>query len=74
MKPGDMIYTLTDGFPDQFGGPKGKKFMYRPLKELLISISGKPVDEQKALLADQLEAWKGSLEQVDDICLIGIRI
>ena len=74
VKPGDMIYTLTDGFPDQFGGPKGKKFMYRPLKELLVSISDKPVDEQKSLLLDRLEAWKGPLEQVDDICLIGIRI
>lgn len=74
VKQGDMIYTLTDGFPDQFGGPKGKKFMYRPLKELLISISQKPVDEQKSLLLSQLEAWKGLLDQVDDICIIGIRI
>lgn len=74
VKKGDMIYTLTDGFPDQFGGPKGKKFMYKPLKELLISISGKPVDEQKTLLLNQLETWKGLLDQVDDICIIGIRI
>lgn len=74
VKKGDMIYTLTDGFPDQFGGPKGKKFMYKPLKELLISISQKPVDEQKTLLANQLEAWKGLLDQVDDICIIGIRV
>lgn len=74
VKPGDMIYTLTDGFPDQFGGPKGKKFMYRPLKELLTGISRKPLEEQKNLLLNQLEAWKGVLDQVDDICIIGIRI
>ncbi|MCW3072601.1 MAG: Response regulator containing a CheY-like receiver domain and a domain protein [Bacteroidetes bacterium] len=71
---GDIVYTLTDGMPDQFGGPKGKKFMYRQLKELLVSISHLKMNEQKDILHKALNDWKGDLEQVDDICLIGVRI
>lgn len=74
LQPGDMIYTLTDGMPDQFGGPKGKKFMYKPLKELLISISHLPVNEQKEKLASALKEWKGALEQIDDVCIVGVRV
>ncbi len=74
MQKGDVIYTLTDGFPDQFGGPKGKKFMYKQLKELLILISQQPLETQKQLLLGTLTAWKGDMQQVDDICLIGIRV
>ncbi|MEO6303673.1 MAG: tetratricopeptide repeat protein [Bacteroidia bacterium] len=70
----DMIYALTDGMPDQFGGPKGKKFMYKQLKDLLITISILPVGEQKQALQIALNNWKGDYEQVDDICLIGIRV
>jgi serine phosphatase RsbU (regulator of sigma subunit) len=70
----DMIYTLTDGFPDQFGGPKGKKFMYKQLKETLVSISDKPLAEQKQTLDAILKDWMGDTEQVDDITIIGIRI
>ena len=69
-----MIYTLTDGFPDQFGGPKGKKFMYKKLKEFLINISQLPMKEQKEQLEIAFNNWKGDLEQVDDVCLIGIRV
>jgi serine phosphatase RsbU (regulator of sigma subunit)/ligand-binding sensor domain-containing protein len=71
---GDVVYTLTDGMPDQFGGPKGKKFMYKQLKELLISISDKEMKEQKEILSSKLNVWKGELEQIDDICLVGVRI
>ena len=74
LQNGDLIYTLTDGFPDQFGGPKGKKFMYKKLKEFLINISQLPMKEQKEQLEIAFNNWKGDLEQVDDVCLIGIRV
>lgn len=71
---GDVIYTLTDGMPDQFGGPKGKKFMYKALKEFLSGVSDKSMAEQKQLLQALLSDWMGSNEQVDDITIIGIRV
>jgi serine phosphatase RsbU (regulator of sigma subunit) len=74
LLPEDMVYALTDGYPDQFGGPKGKKFMYKQLKDLLINISTKPINEQKEILSKCLLDWKGSAEQVDDITIIGFRI
>ncbi|MBL7913038.1 MAG: tetratricopeptide repeat protein [Bacteroidia bacterium] len=74
LQKNDVVYTLTDGLPDQFGGPKGKKFMYKRLKELLISITHLPMVEQKEQLAMALNEWKGDLEQVDDVCVIGVRI
>lgn len=74
LQKGDVIYTLTDGFPDQFGGAKGKKFMYKQLKETLISISSLPLPEQHAFLNSTLKAWMGANAQVDDITLIGIKI
>ena len=74
LQSGDMVYTLTDGFPDQFGGPKGKKFKYKQLGELLISISHESMEKQKQILTDTLNKWKGDLEQVDDICIIGVMI
>jgi serine phosphatase RsbU (regulator of sigma subunit)/Tfp pilus assembly protein PilF len=74
LQKGDVVYTLTDGMPDQFGGIKGKKFMYKQLKELLISVAHLPMFEQKEILKTTLYNWKGDLEQVDDICLIGVRI
>ncbi|CAN5902316.1 hypothetical protein BH11BAC7_BH11BAC7_27300 [soil metagenome] len=71
---GGMIYLFTDGYADQFGGPKGKKFRYKQLEELLLSIAAlSPVKQH-----DQLEKvflnWKGELEQIDDVCVIGIRV
>jgi serine phosphatase RsbU (regulator of sigma subunit)/Tfp pilus assembly protein PilF len=74
LRSGDSVYAFTDGIADQFGGPKGKKFMYKKLKELLISLSDLPMDQQKEHLHKDLNEWKGSLEQVDDICMVGIRI
>jgi len=71
---GDMIYLFTDGFPDQFGGPKGKKFKYKPFYEMLISISELSLIEQKEKLNFTFENWKADLEQVDDVLVIGIRI
>lgn len=74
LQQGDLVYALTDGMPDQFGGPKGKKFMYKQLKQLIISISQLPMEIQKQKLGDVLNIWKGGLEQVDDVCIIGIKI
>jgi serine phosphatase RsbU (regulator of sigma subunit) len=71
---GDLIYTLTDGYPDQFGGPAGKKFKYKALQELLLATSDLPLAAQRNLLDKRIEDWKGNLEQVDDILIIGIRI
>ena len=70
----DSIYTITDGFADQFGGAKGKKFKYKQLKELLISISSEPMTKQYHTLNESFENWKGDLEQVDDVCIIGVKI
>ena len=74
LQSGDMVYTLTDGFPDQFGGPKGKKFKYKQLEELLLSIAHEAMEVQVQKLELVFENWKGNLEQVDDVCIIGIRI
>lgn len=71
---GDIIYIFTDGYADQFGGEKGKKFKYKQLQELLISNSHLPMQEQKQILANTIEKWMGNLEQVDDILVIGIKI
>jgi hypothetical protein len=70
----DCIYLFTDGYADQFGGSKGKKFMYKQLKELLLANSYLSMSEQKNVLKDTISRWKGNLEQVDDILVIGIRI
>ncbi len=74
IQPGDMLYTFSDGFQDQFGGPKGEKFKIKPFKEILNRASSKPVDEQKLFLDNAIEDWKGIHEQVDDILIIGVRI
>ncbi|MDO9187517.1 MAG: two-component regulator propeller domain-containing protein [Bacteroidia bacterium] len=73
-KKGDMLYFYTDGYADQFGGAKGKKFKYKQLEELLISIEQKSMEDQKQILTTTIENWKGNLEQVDDILIIGMRI
>ena len=70
---GDTVYLFSDGYADQFGGPKGKKFMYKPFKELLISIADKPLQSQKTILQKTILEWKGHLEQIDDITILGIR-
>ncbi|HEV7230401.1 MAG TPA: tetratricopeptide repeat protein [Bacteroidia bacterium] len=74
LQEGDTLYIFTDGFADQFGGAKGKKFKYRTLKDLLLVSQHISMVEQKAMLENTLARWKGELEQVDDILVIGIRI
>jgi len=71
---GDIVYSFTDGMPDQFGGPKKKKFMYKQLKTLLITLSSESMEVQKQKINDVFDNWKADLEQVDDVTLIGIRI
>ncbi len=74
LEKGDIIYLFSDGYADQFGGAKGKKFKYKPFKELLINICTKPMEKQSEILNTTIENWKGNLDQIDDIILIGIRI
>lgn len=73
-KKGDLLYLYTDGFADQFGGPKGKKFKYKTLNELLLLNYNKTLLEQKEILEESFKDWRGDIEQVDDVCVIGIRI
>ncbi len=74
LNKGDILYLFTDGLPDQFGGPKGKKFKYKAFQEILVSNASTSCSETKTRLEDAFHDWKGNLEQVDDICVIGIRI
>ena len=74
LQEGMLFYLFTDGFADQFGGLKGKKFKYKQLEELLLANANKSMNEQKEILFQQFALWKGDLEQVDDVCVIGVRI
>lgn len=70
----DVLYFYTDGFADQFGGPNGKKFKYSNLQKLLLENSDKVMNFQLQNLKNNFTNWQGNLEQVDDVCIIGIRI
>ena len=74
IERGDMIYLFTDGYADQFGGPRNKKFRYRQFQELLLSIYALPLDKQKEKLYRTIIDWKGDNEQVDDILIMGFRV
>jgi len=74
FKNGTTFYLFTDGFADQFGGEKGKKFKYKQLEDLLLNNNQLALKEQSNLLDQKFESWKGDLEQVDDVCVIGIKI
>jgi serine phosphatase RsbU (regulator of sigma subunit) len=74
LQKNDSIYLFTDGYADQFGGPNGKKFKYKTLGQLLLKIHNDPCEKQKEILETTFMDWKGNLEQVDDVCIIGIRI
>ncbi len=71
---GDYLFLITDGFADQFGGPKSKKFKYSNLQKLLLENTNEDLDSLKKIMQSTFENWKGNLEQVDDVTLIGIRI
>lgn len=74
LKKSDTLYLFTDGYADQFGGPKGKKLMYKKLHEFLLNISKQSFEQQTAALGENFESWKGNLEQVDDVCVIGLKV
>ena len=74
LHSGDTFYIFTDGYADQFGGPKGKKFKYLPLKRLLMELSSQTMAEQQKSLSEAFDSWKGDLDQVDDVCMLGVRV
>ncbi|MDX2173779.1 MAG: tetratricopeptide repeat protein [Bacteroidota bacterium] len=74
VKRDDIIYLFTDGYADQFGGPKGKKFKYKQFSDLLLENCNKPLSQQQLILQQQFINWKGNLEQVDDVCVLGIKL
>jgi serine phosphatase RsbU (regulator of sigma subunit) len=74
LQKNDSVYLFTDGYADQFGGEKGKKFKYSQFKELLISIQNESMEKQRELISESFESWKGKLEQLDDVCVIGVRV
>ena len=74
LEKGDTIYIFTDGFQDQFGGVKGKKYKSISFKKLLVNMYDLSMEQQKEKLEEELESWMGEHEQIDDICIIGVRI
>ena len=76
LNKGDQLYLFSDGFADQFGGPTtgGKKFKYKPFKQLLIDNCQLSMTEQKEILEKTFAEWKGNNEQVDDVTVVGIKI
>ena len=74
LEIGDSLYLFSDGYVDQFGGEKGKKFKTNAFRELLLSIQSKSMEEQKIIINDSFETWKGTLEQIDDVCVIGVKV
>lgn len=74
LKAGDGLYIFTDGYADQFGGRKGKKFMYKPFKELLLKLANLPMEEQANQLNKHFDQWKDGIDQVDDVCVMGVRV
>ncbi|MCB0477091.1 MAG: SpoIIE family protein phosphatase [Crocinitomicaceae bacterium] len=74
LNSGDMIYTFSDGYADQFGGDQGKKYKYKRFREHLMSIAHLSAEDQNNNLDIEFESWKGQLEQIDDVCVIGVRV
>lgn len=70
----DLLYTFSDGFPDQFGGPRNKKFMIKRFKELLLEIHHLDMEEQKKILKDTIYKWMEGTDQIDDIIVLGVKI
>ncbi|MBN2668932.1 MAG: SpoIIE family protein phosphatase [Bacteroidales bacterium] len=74
LQKGDQIYLFSDGFADQFGGDKGKKFKYKAFKCLLLENAKKSMAEQKQIIEQTFETWKGSFEQIDDVVILGVKL
>lgn len=74
LAKGAILYLFTDGYADQFGGPKGKKFKYKQLADLILSCKNLPMREQCKILERAFLSWKGNLDQIDDVCIIGLKL
>ena len=74
LEKNDLLYIFSDGLVDQFGGLKGKKFKYNAFKELLLSLKNEPMQNQLSQINKHFESWKGGNEQVDDVCVFGVKI
>ena len=74
LKENDLLYIFSDGYADQFGGAKGKKFKVKAFRELLLSMKEKTLEEQSRLINSVFENWKGNMEQIDDVCVLGLRV
>ena len=74
LDKGDQLFLFTDGFADQFGGPKGKKFKYKQIQQALLDVKDLACEEQKKHLQHVFTSWKGNLDQVDDVLLLGVKI
>lgn len=74
LNEGDSFYIFSDGYADQFGGEKGKKFKAANFKNLLLSIQSEPMERQRIIIDEAFEKWKGEIEQLDDVCVIGVRM
>ncbi len=74
LQKNDTIYVFTDGYVDQFGGENRKKFKTAKFRELLLSVQGESMESQKQLIENAFDEWRGSVEQIDDVCVIGVRI
>ena len=70
----DILYLFSDGYPDQKGGAKNKKFYYAPFRELLLKVHQLPMEEQSKQLDKTITQWKGNNEQIDDILVFGVKI
>jgi serine phosphatase RsbU (regulator of sigma subunit) len=73
LEPNDVIYTFSDGYVDQFGGPDKRKFMSKNFRELLLQIHKKPMPDQCEILNQTLQEWHGELDRVDDVVVMGYR-
>jgi len=74
LEKGDTLYIFSDGYVDQFGGEKKRKFMKKRFKDMLLDIQDKSMQEQRAVLDETIENWKGDSEQIDDIIVMGVRV
>lgn len=74
LQKGDCLFVFTDGYADLFGGPKGKKFKYKQLQDEPQAIHNKPLANQKEILDKLFEDWRNNLEQLNDVCIIGVKI
>lgn len=76
LEKGDSLYTFSDGYQDQFGGEQDRKFMTKRMKQLFLSIQDKPMSQQQEILNSEFEKWMqvGNCEQIDDVCLVGVKV